>query len=356
MPLEIIALGLVFVVVVCLYRIVCKKYLLQNLNYTATFSIDEVYEGDRVELVEVITNDKFMSIPWVRSDFTTSKNLRFSETRSKVADRQRFVTSIFMIKGNTQIERRWKVDCDNRGYYTIDKVSLLVSDLFGWFHEIVVFPVNIDIIVLPTPFTPNDIEFTKFLPIGKLNITRHLVADPFEIVGAKEYTPRDDANRIDWQATARANKLMIRETMYSVTPAMTVVLNMQSIEGEIDAVLHTEVMEKAIQICASLFNLNMYSNSFYCNTTPSKIMLENEQDKYIKVSNAQAIDLMQILSHISLYHNRDFPTYLSEIEEAIEDIGSNSDIVIVSCYTNEKINNFVQSHENCILVLVDMLG
>lgn len=363
MPLEILALALVFLIVIVIYIIICKKYLLKNISYSCKFSVEEAYEGDKILLIEEISNDKFLSIPWIRSDFTTSKNLIFSETRSKVADKMRFVTNIFMIKGNTHIKLSWKVDCGNRGHYKIDKVTLLVSDLFGFFHQILVFPVDAHVTILPTTYNPYDLEFTKFLPIGNLNITKHLVADPFEIIGAKEYTPRDSANKIDWKATARANKLMIKETMYSVSPAITVILNMQSVEGELDSVLHTDAIETAIKFCATLFNLTLMGNSSInflsntsTNTIPEILLNAPYENKYLHTiaegGSDSVMNLMRVLSHIPLCNTRDFLTYLKEQQDYINSVNYNTDVILVSCYTNDKIDEFIQNHENCILAKI----
>lgn len=353
--MEILVLAIIIILILGIYKFICRKYLLKNLTYSCYFSVDEVYEGEQIEFVEEIANDKFLSIPWMKTDFTTSKWLEFSETRSNVFDQQRFVSNIFMLKGHRSIERRWKVHCAKRGIFTIDKVILAGSDLFGGHYGFITATVNLSITVLPNPLKSQDLEFSQYLPIGEINIQRHLVADPFEIVGSKEYTQRDSVSRIDWTATARMQKLMVRETMYSVSPKMSVILNLQSREDEFDATLDRKNIEKAIKLCAGLFQTTLFGSapvSFFCNTSAEHIPIEILEDSDFLEANAAGgadsiMNLMRILSYLPFFHTRDFSTYLKMIENRIDD---DSDIVIVSSYTNAQINEFIASKQHCFLV------
>lgn len=197
--------------------------MFRHLSYRCYFSTDEAYEGDEIELVEELENRKLLPVPWLRSDFTTSKFLDFAGTRSVVTDKDRYVVSFFMLKSYHKVTRRWKVRCRRRGVFSIEKVSLVATDPLGnnVFSQNVAIGASLTVLPSPTLFEDTD-RHVRHLT-GDVTVRRHLVSDPFTIAGTREYAESDPLKLVDWLATARVGKLMVRECAYTTSPSLAVV-------------------------------------------------------------------------------------------------------------------------------------
>jgi len=174
-------MALFFLVIIILTAVkiqnkIYKKYMFHNLTYKCYFSKDEAFEGDEIELIEEFSNAKLLPIPWIKSDFTTSKWLDFAETQSVITDQSRFVASFFVLKSFYHVTRKWKVKCLKRGVFSIEQVSLVACDLFGNHNKSKAVDVHTSIVVLPNPVELEEIDLTARHMIGDVLVTRHLIA------------------------------------------------------------------------------------------------------------------------------------------------------------------------------------
>jgi hypothetical protein len=68
---------------------------LEGLSYRCHFSETERTEGESLQFVETVTNDKTLPVPWLKAELTTSRWLDFPEANSAVTGENRFVSSFF---------------------------------------------------------------------------------------------------------------------------------------------------------------------------------------------------------------------------------------------------------------------
>lgn len=262
--LFLLAAVLVAVVEMRLYQ----KRTFRNFQYRCYFPVTEAREGEEIELVEELVNQKLLPIPWLRSDFSTSKWLDFAGTRSVITDDTRYVVSFFWMGSHQRIIRRWKVKCRKRGVFTIDKVQLMATDLLGFCLAAQTVETGARITVLPAPELPVGPEYCIQHLIGELTVPRHIVDDPFTIAGIRAYQDFDPMNRINWLATARAGHLMVRECAFTTSPSLAVLLNLHSCDFERDRPIRPELVENGIRLCAGLFEEAGHHNlplEFSCN-------------------------------------------------------------------------------------------
>ena len=57
---------------------------LEGLSYRCHFSETERTEGESLQFVETVTNDKTLPVPWLKAELTTSRWLDFPEANSAV--------------------------------------------------------------------------------------------------------------------------------------------------------------------------------------------------------------------------------------------------------------------------------
>lgn len=337
--MEFISALFIIGVVILLQNIAYSKFGMKNVTYECYFSKDEAVEGEEIELVEVVTNRKLLPLPWLKSEIPTSKFLSFADAQSQVTDQSRFVPSFFMLKSYSKLSRRWKVKCLKRGTYPITSVPLVSTDIFGNKSISKAFDVNATLVVLPKPLDYEDISVSSKYFYGDIMVKRFILPDPFYKAGVREYQQGDTMNKIHWNATARQQKLMSYNNEYTSSQNVTVVLNMQSHEFERAEVTHRPQMENAIRLCATLFDntqqqgmpLKFVSNS---NTNGGREQIETPE--YFGQEHTN--NLLHILAFLQLQATRSFVPYLEEMYSKLD----TTDIVIVTCYINEKMVEFAK--------------
>lgn len=225
MEILITALGclLIFYIQLNIYRKNCFKHI----DYKCYFNKSEALEGDEIEFTEEIINYKHLALPIFKSEITASSALEFADTHSSVTDKSRFVTSIFNIKGNSSVKRKWKVKCTKRGIFSIDNIVLVTSDLFGSetysirpelvFPKITVFPAKktFDISGIMSRQNTGDIQF------GIMPFT-----DPFFPSGIREYTGSEPLKSINHNASAKKGNLMVNNYESSAENAAKIYLDL----------------------------------------------------------------------------------------------------------------------------------
>lgn len=320
----------ILVVAVRVQFYIFYKKAFSKLDYKCEFSKTEACEGDELYLVETVHNKKFLPVPWLKVDINSSKWLDFANTRSVVAQENRYVTSSFLLKSYQKTIRRWKVKCLKRGVYTTRNVTLLSGDPLGVGTNSKAVPVNATLTVYPAI-----IDFEKmFMPANYLQgdfiVKRWVVDDPFMVAGTREYTPRDSMNRIHWSATARAGKLMVKKNDFTSQPGLTVILNIQSIDNEYQETVDKDLIELGIKVAATMFDKALkngipvrFATNGGISSDPDNMIFTNESG-----GREHIRELMNILAQLRLKRNRDFEEFLDKAADQIE----NTDVIIITAY------------------------
>ncbi len=251
--MEIITLLVIFLLILATEKRIYTKYVFSNLEYTCSFNQEEAFEGDEIEIIETISNNKRLPIACLKSELTISKWLNFIGVYSEVNDQTRSLPSLFALRGYQKITRRWKVRCLKRGVFTIENVALVARDLMNLCVMSQVVKINKKIIVLPKAYEGCLKNIQSDYIQGDVIVKRFIIEDPFYILGVRKYTERDPMNKIHWGATAKAREIMVYQNDYTSRQDCTVVFNMQSHDYQINEVISEKIIEEGIKVCAALF-------------------------------------------------------------------------------------------------------
>ena len=259
-----------------------KKYAFRDLHYRITIPSPEVFEGDEVYLYEEIENRKWLPMPFVKVDTELPEGLAFVITEKGSVTYPRVLRSMFVLRGQEKIRRRWTVRCMTRGSYTLGRATLHASDIIGFHIQAKVIEPKrahgADLVVLPKAISLER-EFTSSrYQSGDHVVNRSLLTDPLYRAGIREYTPGDPMNRIHWKKTASAGALMVNVEEYTDRFAFQIVLTMQSkdhektIPGPPSAPVFTEL---CITVAASILDAVSHDRipvRVISNTEPSHVM------------------------------------------------------------------------------------
>lgn len=354
--MEVVAVVILIVVILAVETLIFAKNMFRNFRYTATFSKNEVFEGESVELVETVLNGKELPIPSLRAEITASRWLEFSNTDSIQNDEIRFVPSFFMLKGYQKITRRWDVTCTRRGVHGVRSIILISNDLLGLKTLSQPVYVNSNVVVLPTSIDLGKYFVNPRLMQGDFVVPRALVEDPFFVSGVRQYAPTDSLKQIHWSATAKTGEIMVRNYDYTNKQNMTVLLNMQSRESERGKVGNTEALEMGIKVCAALFE-QAHSICIGVRFASNGSLTENAEDRNMVFtreysSEEGSYELLRTLAYLKLRSTRDIYDLLHEVESQ----ELTSDICLVTCYINRYIEEFCERmfrlHRTIVRVLV----
>ena len=335
--MELMAVLILLCAVMVLQNLLYRRQAFAGLSYKCYFSTNEAAEGDEITLVEEIINNKFLPLPWLKAEITTSRFLEFAGSQSLVTEDTRFVPSFFMMRSYQKVTRTWKVKCVKRGVYGLNRIVLVATDLLGNVNASQVVDFDQTLTVLPRPVDLTADFPTHLRMSGDHIVKRHLIADPFMIAGVREYTDRDSMNRIHWPASARTGQLMVHNNEYTADQSIAVILNMQSRAYEGTATLDRDKIEDAVHVCAGYLDdtlrsgipVSLYTNG--CAAGSEGVVISPEY-----WGREHVLELLRTLARLEYRYADTFQNFL---ETSCRDTKA-SDIVLITSYLSEEIVNY----------------
>jgi uncharacterized protein (DUF58 family) len=240
------------IVVALLQGVVFRRWGLKRIKYFRYFNVPAVFEGQEVEMVEVISNEKLLPVPWLRVESKISANLKFQRQFNLDIQHQQFHKSLFSLMPYTRIVRWHRIKCLKRGCYYLNSVAMTCGDLFGFQDASREFQLSAQLLVYPKLIRVEDIPLPSHSWQGDVTVKRWIVDDPFMISGVRDYAYGHPLNRINWKATARTGKIKVNTLDFTANPRLMVYLNIDISEDMWDAVTEPERIERGISYAASI--------------------------------------------------------------------------------------------------------
>ncbi len=234
-----------------LQRNLYKRSWDKNLRVKLSYSRQTAVEGEEVALIEVLTNDKRLPLPALTVKFQTSRDLKFINSENSAVTDLYYRSDIFSFNGREKITRTLPVACEHRGYYTITSMALSCTDLLyiekfsqlrDNFTQLYVYPRYVDIRRLLIPF--NQLY-------GAVLSSRHILPDPFEFRGIREYQPFDPMKSVNWKAFARTGELKVNLYEDTASQEVCILLNLEN-HGYVN---HYDILEENIRLAATLSDM-----------------------------------------------------------------------------------------------------
>ena len=221
----------------------------KGLGVALEFEKKHVVNGETVNVVEVISNEKRLPLPCVNLKFQVDRELEFpgTDTNSSVSDLA-YRNDVFSFLANQRITRRIPVKCNHRGVFKISGVQLTFAGPF--MNEINVLKVGstCEITVYPKTVDSKRFSFIRSRISGEAECKKYMLEDPFVFRGIRDYTSNDSLKNVNWKATARTDNLCVNEYNESVSRNVCILLNLED-----DGMLtYDSVNEEAISLAASV--------------------------------------------------------------------------------------------------------
>lgn len=209
--ISVIVIAIVFVILFRLQNIIYGKLWSKNLDVHIRFEKTEMFDGDENHLIEVIENDKMLPLNMINVKFQTNRFLEFDKEIGASTTDQFYRNDIFQINGHEKITRKLPFVAGKRGYYKVNHIDLVGTDFLMSDHFYADTETDTRLYVYPRPLINREMQLSLQQLNGEILSKRHLLEDPFEYRGIREYQPYDDMRTINWKATAKTGEFKVNQ-------------------------------------------------------------------------------------------------------------------------------------------------
>lgn len=246
--IQLLEIGLLALFIFLIQQQIYNYFWNKNLTASISFLTPGIFEHEKGALQEVIENRKRLPLPLLKVRFQTSRNLIFNnEKGSRITDKY-YRYDVFHIGGGEKITRTIPFTGGKRGYYQIESIDLSALDLFLSKESRQTLHTNKSLYVYPKPYDSREFRLALQQLNGEVLSKRHLLEDPFEYRGIREYQPFDDIRSINWKATAKTDELKVTQKNYTSLPSIRIFFNIED-----NGILKKEeCVESCFQIAAGL--------------------------------------------------------------------------------------------------------
>lgn len=334
----------VLIIALLIYRLqghIYKKNWSKGLSLSIKYERSTAFEGDSLSLIEVLTNNKWLPLPWVSVKFNVSRNLNFKDINSTQVTDYYYRNDLFSITTRQRITRRLPFVCSKRGYYPVKSADLVSSNLLGTSlfarkehpsTALTVYPKLADLGDWSIPFGHIG---------GDISSDSILNPDPFEFRGIREYLPTDSLKFINFKASAKTGTLMSNEYNETVSQEIVIFLNTEKYREW----LHDDLNEYAISLAAAAAAMAIETGipvSLYTNALD--VVTKEEQSCPPGSGEGTLYTMLDLLARIDLEQQpaikgRDL------LLDHISSDGSNTVYIVVSPYFLE---DFRETFDSCL--------
>ena len=225
--MKLLGIGLLGFVLLILQKRIYERLWLKALNVQISFGQSHIFQGEKGELKEIIENKKRLPLSMLKVKFRTDRHLLFGNEKGSRTTDQYYRNDIFRIGGGERVTRTLQFEAGRRGYYTIEEINLVASDLFFLSQMVADKSVKTTLYVYPKPWNCVRLQQSLIQLSGEMLSRKHLMEDPFEYRGIREYQPYDDMRSINWKATARTGDLEVNHKNYTSLKSVRIFFNLQ---------------------------------------------------------------------------------------------------------------------------------
>ncbi|MFD2670131.1 DUF58 domain-containing protein [Marinicrinis sediminis] len=250
---------LIVLLLVLLQRALFVRMGMKFVTYERILNKDSCVEGEEIQMIEKVTNAKWLPVPWLRMEAAIPSQLVFSggkeiELEVMAGTLTQTHSSLFSLFPNTRVTRRHRFTCHQRGVYILKSATMSFGDLLGMARRYQTYWTNLRLLVYPEPVPWEDIPYPVRQWMGETEVRRWMIPDPFLFAGVRSYQAGDSLHEVNWKASARAGALQVHQKGHSADYSVMVLLNVEDREDIWKHVIQTEMIEYGIKACSTIMH------------------------------------------------------------------------------------------------------
>jgi uncharacterized protein (DUF58 family) len=285
---------------------------LQGVEYRRTFGEQRAFVGETIDLTLTVSNRKPLPVSWLRINDRVAmalpiEGVAVTATSVSTVGEVRLVVAL---RWYERVVRRYRIHCEQRGFYPFGPAELEAGDLFGLFSRKRKLERRQWFIIYPKIESLADLGLPPKEPLGPLKAPRLVVEDPVRTAGVRDYHPQDGFRRVHWKATARRQQLQSRVYEPSTSHNIVIILNVATLARHWQGYI-PQRLERVVSVAASLATYAAEQR------WPVGLLINGalpESDQALKVppgrSPSQLLPIMEALAAVS-------PVATGDIEELL---------------------------------------
>jgi len=322
------------------FTFVLRVFALKGLQCSRSFSAPAAHEGETVEVIEVMRNDRPLLVPWIRLESRISSHLHFGRQENLGVSGEMYHRSLFMLMPYQQITRRHRVRLAKRGAYDIGNATLTAGDLLGFSCASMEQHGSVPILVYPRLLDESEMPAPFYRLLGDSIVPRQLLQDPFLVNGIRPYQFRDNVRDIHWAATARTGELQVRTHDFTAQTRLMVVVNAQLSYHQWGSLMEYEQgpVEHAISMAATLCAQTLRSGlpcGFAANMPSYEENVCTVMPPDAGASREEA--LLAAMAHLKIRFIKNFHEFLDELTGM-----TGVDFLLITAYTCPEIEERIE--------------
>ena len=320
--------------------LVFRYFNFKNLSYDRSFARKNAFEGQKIELLEVVRNSKRLPIPWLRAQSRIPRELVFEKEQLEAHEVSggMYHKSAFFMPPLNAVTRHHEVTLAKRGVYSAGSVLLGSGDLFALVRMEKQLELDCGITVYPALLNESELPDPANRWLGEAIVHRWIMPDPFLVNGIRDYRAGDPLKDIHWRASARTGDLRVKVRDYTSDPKALVILNVQTSESQWADVgkQDEESVEYGIRMAATLC-MRALKNGMNAGFASNACLIGKQgSGEYVYVpsagGNAQADKLLETMARMLLHRELNFHTFLESLCFL-----QGEDILIITAYENDDV-------------------
>ena len=233
---------------------VAARVSLRDLTVSARFP-DHIYAGEPAPVIVTLRNTKrflpsFSVLVAARGPGSVAEKREKRRRRKRTRFIRRTLAYFMYVPHRAAAEQRIEQLFENRGHELITGFELSTRFPFGFFRRRKRLRArDVDIIVYPKPEPLGDELHLLPMNSGRLVSTRRGAGH--DLFSLRDYQPQDDLRHIDWKATARVRRLIVRQFTAEDERRVMIALDTSAHNGG-DEKSFSERFERGVTLAASL--------------------------------------------------------------------------------------------------------
>lgn len=295
------------IVILLIESYAVMKYGLSKVTIERGFDTLHANFGQRIHLIERISNNKLLPVPWLKVESRIDSGLQFGRQEDLNILQGEFHISIFSMLPYTRIIRTHDVKCQKRGFYHLKSAALTARSITGSISAIKDETTDAQLYVFPRTLTLAEMNFPSHSWQGDRVVRRWILEDPFIHAGIREYTTSDPMKNINWKASARYGTLQVNQYDPTAQHRLMVFLNVDTKLNQWTITDEPGRVEYGISVAATIFEYafknvieaGFGTNGFLKDMEKEPVRIEPANGKHQLVTIMESLARMVILRSVS---------------------------------------------------------
>ena len=249
--------------------LVWNRLALEEVSYERRLPQRSAFVGEVVQMTVTLTNRKPLPLAWVRVDDDVPDALQVvhGDVNPQAYNKVQSLHHSTSMAWYERIRWDYRLLCTRRGLYHIGPARFESGDPFGFLRSRKREPHRDSLLVYPRVVPLDELGIPADRPLGDVRGGIRIFQDPTRPWGLRDYQRGDPLKTMDWKATAKAQRLQVRN--YEPSSSFTVILVVAvDTSKPYWAAYSTEALERVVTAAASVagyaaeqhYSVGLFSN------------------------------------------------------------------------------------------------